>query len=270
MADTFQEGKSSINSRLDYTGFGQLSIYQCSDDFSYGTDAVLIAHHMSERINHPTIKMKKAFREAIPRVLDMGCGNGAIGFILTHKCPKCSIVGVDVRKEALYLANMSLEYNHLQKRIHFLQHNISKKEEISDILEQEGHFDYIVSNPPYFSCRCSLAARDCNKRIARHGVEENTNEAFLRAASQLLRFEGIAGFITRPENLSEMLEAAYKYKLGLSYMRLIANSIENRPKLMILEFVKGKRPQLHVDSLLYIRDKSGNYTDHMKKVYETF
>ena len=76
--------------------------------------------------------------EMAGRVLDLGCGWGAVGASVGKKYPACRIVMSDVNERALALAAKNAAANGVQA-----------KTAQSDGLEQvEGPFDYILTNPP--------------------------------------------------------------------------------------------------------------------------
>ncbi len=72
------------------------------------------------------------------RVLDLGCGWGAVGVSVGKKYPACSMVMSDVNERALELARKNAAANGV--RAETVQ---------SDGLENvDGPFDYILTNPP--------------------------------------------------------------------------------------------------------------------------
>jgi 16S rRNA (guanine1207-N2)-methyltransferase len=77
-------------------------------------------------------------QEMAGRVLDLGCGWGAVGASVGKKYPACRIVMSDVNERALALAAKNAAANGVQAET-----------AQSDGLERvEGPFDYILTNPP--------------------------------------------------------------------------------------------------------------------------
>ncbi|MBR2941814.1 MAG: methyltransferase [Clostridia bacterium] len=72
------------------------------------------------------------------RVLDMGCGWGAMTILTLAKCPGCEITMADVNERALSLAQENVAANRMQA-----------KAVLSDgFAAIEGEFDAVITNPP--------------------------------------------------------------------------------------------------------------------------
>ena len=72
------------------------------------------------------------------RVLDMGCGWGAMTILTLAKCPGCEITMADVNERALELAKENVAANRMQA-----------KALISDGFACiEGEFEAVITNPP--------------------------------------------------------------------------------------------------------------------------
>lgn len=79
-------------------------------------------------------------KENVQNVLDIGTGSGCIALALADEYPEKNIYGVDISKEALFLAIENRDK--LQSTAKF---------KLIDILIEQPKmkFDYIISNPPY-------------------------------------------------------------------------------------------------------------------------
>lgn len=75
-------------------------------------------------------------------ILDLCTGSGCVAIALTKKLPDCKIVASDISEKALALAGENVKIH----RAEWVK--LIKSDLFSDI---EGHFDIIVSNPPYVS-----------------------------------------------------------------------------------------------------------------------
>lgn len=83
---------------------------------------------------------------APPRLLDVGCGSGAIGLALLNKMRRAECVGLDVRSEATELASRNAVTLGLAERYRAAL----VEGGIAEFSPAESEcFDVIVSNPPY-------------------------------------------------------------------------------------------------------------------------
>ncbi|NMB34376.1 MAG: class I SAM-dependent methyltransferase [Clostridium sp.] len=73
------------------------------------------------------------------KILDMGCGYGAIGISISKLNPSCSITMVDINSRAVELAKKNIDINQI------VNASASQSDGFSDV---KGSFDLIVSNPP--------------------------------------------------------------------------------------------------------------------------
>lgn len=76
------------------------------------------------------------------RALDIGTGSGCIAISLKKKHPNWQITAVDVSSDALEVARSNAERNKVD--IDFQQVDI-----LTENADSIGHFDLVVSNPPY-------------------------------------------------------------------------------------------------------------------------
>ena len=76
------------------------------------------------------------------RVLELGCGSGAITVALAHERPDWQFWALDRSPEAIQIARENARYHQRDQRIYFL---------VSDWFEALGNakFDLIITNPPY-------------------------------------------------------------------------------------------------------------------------
>ncbi len=73
------------------------------------------------------------------RVLDLGCGWGAIGTVLARRHPEAEILMSDINERAVRLANENLGLNGIKNA------RVLLSDGFEDI---DGEFDFVVTNPP--------------------------------------------------------------------------------------------------------------------------
>lgn len=91
--------------------------------------------------NQPTVgRQSTDSRPTVtPSVLDIGTGSGCIAIALKKKYPSWDVWGMDISEEALTIARENALRNNVD--VHWLKGDI--------FTDEIGHFDLIVSNPPY-------------------------------------------------------------------------------------------------------------------------
>jgi len=118
------------------------------------------------------------------RILDIGCGSGAIAIALAKKLPDAEIIAADISEESLALARENAELN--QVSIAILYFNILIQE--PSLAGSMSPFDVIVSNPPYIPTRERPG-------MERHVVDfEPATALFVPDEDPLVFYRAIASF----------------------------------------------------------------------------
>lgn len=127
---------------------------------------------------HPGEVVRDGFR-----VLDMGCGSGAVGFAAALRAKDVKVHAVDSNVRAIACTKAGAERNGIE--------NFTTELNGDGICGAKGVFDLVLANPPYFS----------NFAIA---------EIFVRASLRVLKKGGRAHFVTKqPEWFIEQFEKYY-------------------------------------------------------------
>jgi len=91
-------------------------------------------------------ELKRIEKEtAIPKVLDLGTGSGAIALAVAYETPSAIITATDQSSEALVIATANAETLGLAARVQFVQGSWY------EALREQTLFDLILSNPPYIA-----------------------------------------------------------------------------------------------------------------------
>ena len=116
---------------------------------------------------------------AVPRVLDVGTGSGAIALAIADEHPGAHVTGVDVSRDALEVAGANARRTGLA--VEMLEHDLFAG-------LPEGPWTLVVANPPYVRAGdldgLRAEVRDWEPRVALHA--EGATEAVARGAAAVL------------------------------------------------------------------------------------
>lgn len=216
-----------INDLYDY-GY---KIVQKSDYFKFSLDSMLLA-------NFVNINM------ADSKLLDFCTGNCPIPIILSNSIK--NIVAFEVQKEIYELGDESLTLN-----------NINNVKLINDDIKnignyyEEGYFDIITCNPPYFKVIDSSRINDNSvKAIARHEILIKL-EDIVSLAYKFLRDKGKLYIVYRPDRLMELLKLFDKNKFGVKKLQCCYNNSDSLSSMILIEAMKNGHDDLKILAPLY-------------------
>lgn len=216
-----------INDLYDY-GY---KIVQKSDYFKFSLDSMLLA-------NFVNINMSDS------KLLDFCTGNCPIPIILSNSIK--NIVAFEVQKEIYELGDESLKLNNINN-VKLINDDIKN---ISNYYE-EGYFDIITCNPPYFKVIDSSRINDNNvKAIARHEILIKL-EDIVSLAYKFLRDKGKLYIVYRPDRLMELLKLFDKYKFGVKKLQCCYNNSDSLSSMILIEAMKNGQDDLKILAPLY-------------------
>ncbi|MGI6212297.1 MAG: tRNA1(Val) (adenine(37)-N6)-methyltransferase [Anaerovoracaceae bacterium] len=245
-----------MSRRIDRTGFGDLVLVQDPELFCYGIDAVLLAAFAAD----PEVRNRPP-----EHILDLGCGNGIVPLILSHKTDAADIRGIERQERCVSLAEETRERNGLEDRLRFYNADIADGPDACGI--ERCFFDTVTANPPYVArgsgIRCESEAKDLARRESSAGIRE-----FFSFAEQVLLPGGDFYVIYRPDRLVDLCEAGREFHLEPKEMRLISGREGARPNLLLSHLVKNGGHGLRVLEPMYVREADGSYSEDVLRIYE--
>ena len=175
--------KIEKDERIDDLECNGLKIVQNSKLYSFSTDPILLVN-FSQIGNAET-------------VVDFCCGSGVIPMLVAGKSKCSSIIGVEIQKIFVDMANKSICLNDLQNRVKIIN---DKVQNIDKYLQNES-VDVVYCNPPYNKANSSLMGNDYSKNICKHEIEI-TIEDIAKKASQVLKNKGVFYLVHQTKRLS--------------------------------------------------------------------
>ena len=165
---------------------------------------VLIPRFETELLTEKTINYCKKFLDKKIKVLDIGCGSGAISIAL-KKNLNCDVDAIDISLKALDVAKENAKLNHVD--INFYQ---------SDMLKNvDKKFDLIISNPPYISYDEEVEdiVKNNEPNIALYADDNGLKfyKEILKNATKNLNFPSIIAFEIGATQSEDITHIAKKY-----------------------------------------------------------
>lgn len=168
------------------------------------------------------------------RVCDLGCGAGALPLLLLGREAALAVTGVELSPSDAALARENLANNQLDGEI-----ITGDVREIRGLLPA-GHFDLVVSNPPYFATGSGASGGKTRMEVC------CTLNDSCAAAGWLLRYGGRFALVHRPERLVDLLDALRNNGLEPKRLQQIQHSANKVPSAILIESVRGGRAGLSV------------------------
>ena len=233
----------------------QLKVLQKKQGFRFSIDAVLLAHFVQ-----PTDKQ---------RLLDLCTGSGVIPLLRAAHNPQLQIDGMELQPEIADMAQRSVQYNHLEDRIHIIQQDLTQLP-----VSYHQQYNWVVSNPPFFPLGTGVQSPNPQIALARHEIA-CTLEQLIRCSALCLKFHGHFAVIHRAERLPELLTLCQNYQLAPYRLRMVHPLIHQPANLVLLEAIKGGRNALTVmpplavyHSVSKITSDKSTYTDEVLAYYQ--
>lgn len=239
------------NEHIDILKQNDCSIIQRKDGFCFGIDAVLLANYAKQGIRNNC------------KLIDLCTGTGIVPILLSKNPRISTIEALEIQEDSFDMASRSVKLNKMEEKIKIIK---------GDVKEVSNHFpkasyDVVTCNPPYMVFQHGKVNPSDYKAIARHEILCNLDDV-VTAAAYLLKTAGSFFMIHRAYRLSEIFVTLSKHGLEPKKMQLISPFVEEKPNLVLIQAVKGGKPEIIVEKNLIVRDSDGQYTQEINAIYE--
>ena len=234
------------------TGFDELwpggpRFRQVEGSFRLSTDSVLLAH-FARGIRGKTI-------------MDLGCGAGVLTVLLNAQRPGATVHGVEIQEASAALCRENVRENGFDEG-GILCGDLREHR----ALFTAGHYDLVVSNPPYFKENGGFTA-PVESRAAARDERFCSLDDLCEAAKYLCRWGGSFAMVHRPERLSEICCALTAHGLEPKRLRLVQYKPGAAPNLLLIEARRGGKPGLKIEPPLLLTDGEGQDSPEVKEIY---
>lgn len=232
-------------------GYKNIKIVQDDEMFSFSVDSMLLADFI--KVNYKT-----------KNIVDLCTGNGPIPLFLTLKT-NAKIIGVEIQKEVYDMAVESIQINHFENQITYLN------DDLKNIYKKIGanSFDIVSVNPPYFKYEeSSNVNKNDYLTIARHEVKAALEDIVIEA-KKLLIDGGSLYMVHRSERLPEIISTINNNCFAIKTLRFVYPKVNSNESLFVLiEARKNKNSGCKVLKPLYIYDENNNYSEEVLKIFK--
>ena len=185
------------------------------------------------------------------RILDLGCGIGAVLLLLAWRHPEARLTGVEAQAGSLALARRSIEWNGCGARCETRLGDMR-----DDTVVAESAFDLVTGTPPYLPLGTATVPRraeqpGCHLEL-RGGIED-----YCAAAARALAPSG--RFVVCHSDRARVERAAEAAGLALGRARDVVPRRGKAPLFAVYELGRGDLAR-HELAPLVVRDQSGEWS----------
>ncbi|MBO2718342.1 methyltransferase [Lactiplantibacillus plantarum] len=233
--------------RIDQLYSQDIQIIQSSQVFAFSLDAVLLGDFA---------QVAKGVKS---QIVDLCAGNGAVGLFASAKT-QGHITAVEIQPRLADMAQRSVVLNDLTQQMTVLNEDLL---EITRQLPKDS-VDTILCNPPYFKDRPqSVKNPNPHLAIARHELSANLDQ-ILAVTSDLLKMNGKAYFVHRPERLDDLFSTMATNRLAPKRIRFVHPKAQREANMVLIEMIKdGKRNGVRIMPPLVVYRDDGEYREEV-------
>ena len=230
--------------RIDQLYSQDIQIIQSPEVFAFSLEAVLLA------------AFAKVPAKAKSLTVDLCAGNGAVGLFMS---PRTSgqIAEVELQPRLADMARRSVALNQLDAQMTVYEGDLAA---VNQWIPKDSA-DVVTCNPPYFA-DLPDSQKNPNRylAIARHELT-TTLATVVATTSGLLKMNGKAYFVHRPDRLLELLTLMQAQRLVPKRIRLVYPKPGKEANMVLVEAIKdGKPGGQRFLAPLTVYDATGHYT----------
>jgi len=228
---------------------GKIRITQNRTGYRFSIDAVLLAYFSDPRPGD--------------KVVDLGTGCGIIPLIMVRRVPDLKIYGVEVQTELAELAVSNVRENQLEDRVTVFCTDMK----LLRPSMTAGPVDLAVCNPPFRKQGSGRINPNAQRAVARHEIKANLDD-IIQTSHRMLRVGGRLVLIFTAARLTDVLCRMRTGGIEPKFIRMIHSRQDTEASLILIEGLKGGRPDLKIGAPLIIYNKMNDYTDEVASMFK--
>jgi len=218
-----------------------LLLYQEDDGFLFNSDS----HYLYDFVSRLNPK---------GNILDVGCGCGILGFLVARDF-RVNLHCIDIQPNNLLLTSTNARVNGIEAKIYdgdFLKS------------EFETKFDFIISNPPYYS---DTVVKSENKKLHTSRYAEHLKlEDFIKKAKKLLTNRGNLVFCYDAKEIDNIFFICKDNKLQIENIRFIYGT-KNKNSSLVFVHARGSSNSCVNILPPLIATHDSKFTQEVKNIY---
>ena len=193
------------------------------------------------------------------RFVDIGCGTGALAFLLADQDPEATGVAVEIQARLADMAEVGCARNGLAARLQVLR---------ADVRGAAGRppqaplgrasFDLVAINPPFRPVNGGVTSPNPERAQANHEVTLALDE-WLDCAAELLRPGGRLAAVFPAERLVALLSGCHQRSLTAVRLRFVHARSGEPASRVLLEARLRSRQTLEVEPPLIVHEPDGSF-----------
>jgi tRNA1(Val) A37 N6-methylase TrmN6 len=184
------------------------------------------------------------------RTLDIGCGSGAVSFLLLARDDRAEVTGVEIQPRLARCAALGAEANGFGARFRLVKGDARR------VRLPPGGFDLVVSNPPFRPVGRGVLPPDPERATAHHEVSLTLRD-WVTLAARVLRPDGRLAVIFPADRLPDLLGALEAARLPAARVRPVHPQADQPAGRVLVEARPGTPRPLVLEPALVVHAAGG-------------
>ncbi|QIB36182.1 methyltransferase [Ancylobacter pratisalsi] len=238
-----------------------------TDDALIGGRLHLLQPARGHRAGHDAVLLAASVPPGARRVVDLGAGVGTAGLAVALRLPlaRVTLVEIDPAIAALAARNAGRQDPDMAERVQVVTADVATLARPSGPpVPLAGGADLVLMNPPFNDpARHRISPRAGRARA--HSAEDDSMEAWLRAADRLLEASGELRLIHRPEAIGTLIELLHR-RAGAVSIRPVHGRPDTPAIRVLVSAIKGRRTPPAILPGLVLADTQGRPTPEAERL----